>query len=74
MNPPDSWQVRGISSLEEQLLNRTTGGIPVGGEEGSEVISEESQGHQAADHGAAGLQDGMDHHVKQLLSFMVSYD
>ena len=48
--------------LEEKLFDRTTGAIPIGREEGNKVVSNESQGHKTADHGTAGMEDGMDHH------------
>ena len=73
MLPPDSWLVRGLLTLEEKSFDRTTGNVPVGSEKGSKVISKESQGHEDADHGAAGLKDGMDRHEEQLLSNVVSY-
>ena len=51
--------------LEEKLFDRTTGAIPVGSEEGSKVVSEERQGHKATDYGAAGMEDGLDHHSER---------
>ena len=62
----------GAYVIGRKLFDRTTGTVPVGGEEGNEVVGEECQGYEAADHGAAELEDGVDRHVEQLLSWMVS--
>ena len=59
--------------IGRKLFDRTTGTVPVGGEEGNEVVGKECQGHEAADHGAAELEDGVDRHGKQLLSIIVSW-
>ena len=59
--------------IGSKLRDGTTGRTAVGREEGKEVVSKESQGHEAADHGAAELEDGVDRHGKQLLSFTVSH-
>ena len=55
--------------MEEKLSDGTIRAIPVGREEGIKVVSEERQGHKATDHGAAGMEDGMDHHSERSFLF-----
>lgn len=73
--PPDSWQKSGgFFHWRGHLLEGAsgTGAVPAAGEERSNVVNKEAKGKSAADQGATGLQDGMDHHGTQLLSMVVS--
>ena len=60
--------------MEGHLLDGAsgTGAVPTAVEERSDVVNKEAQGDETADHGAAELKNGMDHHKTWLLSVVVS--
>ena len=69
--PPDSWQKSGgLFHWRGDLLDGAsgTGAVPAAVKERSDVVSNKTKGHEAADYGTEGMDDGMDHHRTQLLS------
>ena len=63
-------KIRGLISLERDLLDGATGtgAVPAAVKERSNVVSNKTKGHEAADYGTEGMNNGMDHHRTQLLS------
>ena len=51
-----------------------TGAVSVSEKERSDVVGEKTDGHENANHGTTGLNEGMNHHGTQLLSSVVSCD